>query len=257
MKDRPRVVAVANLKGGSGKSTTAVNLSAALAERGFSVLVIDLDGAQSTSARWLGAGDVGEALLDVFRDGAPLIHAITPSRVPGVDVASPSPALRDDALAGYPLAVAALQRAVRTLPKGYSWIIMDTPPALGVLSLSALLASREVLATVEASAIAAAGLPALASAVDEAAKASQDGDATSLRHVLLCRFDGRTLAAQELRAALIEAYGGAMLETVIRATVRHMEAAALGEPITVYDSTGAGAADYRAVADELIKRGAP
>ena len=134
-----RIVAVANLKGGSGKSTTAVNLAAVLADRGARVLVVDLDGAQATASRWLGAEGEGDELLDVYRNGAPLERAIIPARVPGVDVAAPSPALRDDTLAAYPLAVTALQRAVRTLLPGYEWVVIDTPPALGVLSVSATL----------------------------------------------------------------------------------------------------------------------
>lgn len=249
-----RVLAIANMKGGSGKSTTAVNLAAALAEQGARVLVVDLD-AQGTASRWLGVEDPADGLLGVYTKGDGLERHARPTTISGVDAIASSPTFTEAALAKHLLAVGALRRAIGDLAGPWSWVILDTPPALGVVSMSALIAAGEVLVTVEGSIVALAGLEAVTDAVAEARAEVDPGP--RLVGVLVCRADLRQRNAREVVYAVREAFGDLALVTVIADRVALRDAAALGVPITAYDPRGPAADDYRRLAAELTDRGAP
>lgn len=249
-----RVVAVANMKGGSGKSTTAVNLAAVLAERGERVLVVDLD-AQGTAGRWLGVADEGDGLLELYTQGGELSTLAKPARTAGIDVVASSARFIEAALVPHRLAVLALRRAVAELGGPWAWVLIDTPPALGTVSLSGLVAAGEILVTVEASLIALAGLAAVTDAIAEA-RAAVD-PAPRLVGVLVCRADLRQRNAREVVAAVRQVFGELALDTVITDRVALRDAVGLGLPITEYDPHGPAADDYRKLAAELIDRGAP
>ena len=247
-------VAVSSQKGGSGKTTTAVNLAAALGERGKRVLVLDLD-PQCSASTWLGVPGEGRGLLEVLADGAPLAALVRETSAPGVDLVPASVALvgAERLLAGKVGAEVALRRAVGRLPAGrWDFLLADCPPSLGLLTVSALAACSRVLVPVEASTMALAAVEQLAATIRDAREAYNPD--LKLWAVLACRVDYRTNLAREVLAALHERYGAAVLGSVIRETVRLREAWSFAKPVTLYAPASRGAEDYRAAAAELLRR---
>lgn len=254
-----RTVAVTNQKGGSGKTTTAVNVAAALAELGQRVLLVDLDPQASASA-WCGVSDAGRGLFDVF-DGekvhvADLAHLTALDRL-AVVPASPWLLNVEKAVAGEVGAETLLRRAFSKLPPRWDWVLVDCPPSLGFLSLSALVACQDALVPVEAHTMALAGLAALRQTIDRV-RERLNPELTILA-ILACRVDGRTNLARDVVARLRahEWSGPLMLEAVIRENVRLAEAPSFHQPITVYAPSSTGAEDYRAAARELLARTKP
>jgi chromosome partitioning protein len=242
------VLAIANHKGGVGKSTVAVNLAAALAERGERVLVVDTD-AQGTATAWL-RGAPSDGLARVFRDGADLVAEA--SSVAGVALVASPADLRESAL---PLtAFAMLRRALGRLRGPWSRVLIDTPPHYGLVSLAALVASDGVLVPTEASVMTLRGLASVTRAVEEAAGAVESDPRPALVGVVVNRADLRQVNARQAVAAVRDAYGSLAWHTVVRDTVRLRDAAALAVPITELDPNSGGAEDFRALAAELERR---
>lgn len=248
-----KTLAVTNQKGGSGKTTTAVNLAAALGERGLRVLIVDLDPQASASA-WLGVKDGARGLLDVFTSNVHLSDVVQPTPAAGVELVPASSwlASAEKALAGEPGAELVFRKALRRLPGRWDYVLVDCPPALGLLTVSALAAVEEVLVPVELSPMALAGVARLVETVDLVR--DRLNPELELAHLLACRVDARTTLAREVLQALREGFGEKVLDAVVRESVRIREAWGYGQPVTVYDPSGAGAEDYRAVAAELVKR---
>jgi chromosome partitioning protein len=248
-----KTLAVTNQKGGSGKTTTAVNLAAALGERGLRVLLIDLDPQASASA-WLGTADGGRELLDVLTSNVHLVDVVHQTAAAGVELVPASSwlASAEKALAGEPGAELVFRKALRRLPDRWDYVLVDCPPALGLLTVSALAAVDEVVVPVELSPMALAGVARLVETVDLIR--DRLNAELELAHLLACRVDARTNLARDIVQALRDLFGAKVLDTTIRETVRLREAFAYGQPITLYDPSGAGAEDYRAVAAELVKR---
>lgn len=250
------VLTIASGKGGTGKTTTAVTLAAIFAEGSARVLVVDLDPQGSASA-WLGMGVAGDGLtvLDVLTGDANLEELVRPSPWAGVDVIPSAPALAaaDRSLAGQPLAVLGLRKAVHTAPAGrWAWVLIDCPPALGSLTTAAVAAAVGVLAPVEPSALGLTGLEDLTALVDGIG--AHVTPAPRLVGVLACRVDSRQRLARAMVETLRDRWGGLVLPGVIRETVRAREAAAARQAVIVYDPNGPAAADYRAAAAEVEKR---
>lgn len=248
-----KTLAVTNQKGGSGKTTTAVNLAATLGERGLRVLLVDLDPQASASA-WLGVRDGGRGLLDVLTANVDLVDVVQGTEAEGVDVAPASAwlASAEKALAGEPGAELVFSKALRRLPASWDYVLVDCPPALGLLTVSALAAVDEVLVPVELSPMALAGVARLSETVDLVR--SRLNERLELAHLVACRVDTRTNLSRDIVAALRQRFGEKVLAAVVRETVRLREAWSYGKPITAYDPHGAGAEDYRAIAAELVKR---
>jgi chromosome partitioning protein len=250
-----RTLAIASGKGGVAKTTTAVNLAAALGELGRRVLVVDLDPATSASS-WLARPDPGRGLLDALTNGGSLAGLIQESRAPGVDLipASQSLAAAEKALAGEVGAETLLREALsRLAPDRWDLVLMDCPPALGLLAIWALVACREVLMPLEPHPMAMAGLAQMLRTV-ETVRTRLNPD-LAVAGIVVCRGDPRTRLYHEAVAELDARYAGLLFATRIRQTIRLSEAPSHGLPITQYSASSHGAEDYRALARELEKRG--
>ena len=248
-----RRVAIANQKGGVGKTTTVINMGAALAELGKRVLIIDLD-PQANASTWLGSVDA-RALYEVFENGAPLEDAIRPTDVKGLDlVPSSSWMTRAERNAATQAgAEMILRSAVDEMdPGAYDYMLMDCPPALGLLCYSALAACGEVLVPVQTRVMPLAGLVALTQTIDTVKL--RLNRRLRLSAVLPCQVDNRTALSKEVVEALREKFGDVVMQNVIRESVRVAEAPGHQLPVGLYAPDSSAADDYRRAAEEFDAR---
>lgn len=247
-----RTLAITNQKGGSGKTTSAVNLAAALLEADRRVLLVDLD-PQASASTWLGVRDGDQDLLGVL-GGKVNLRDVVRETDSGVDLVASSSwlAAAEQTIGGQPGAELVLRKALRKLPARWDYVLIDCPPALGLLTVSALAAVQEVLVPVEVSPMALDGVARLVDTV-ELVRDRLNEDLV-LAHLLACRVDARTNLSRDVMDALRARFGDLVMGTTIRESVRIREAWGFGQPITEYDPSGAGAQDYRAAAAELLTR---
>lgn len=248
-----RKLVIANQKGGSGKTTTTVNLAGALAEQEARVLVVDLD-PQGNASRWLGAPSDGQAMLGVLAGDQKLEEIIEPSKVEGIDVAPGGTwlATAERALASEVGAELALREVLNSTSSSWDFVLIDTPPTLGLLTISALVAADEVLAPVEASSLAVVGLGDLLKTVERVRARLNP----SLRWlgVVATRVDLRTRVSREVVGLLRNRFGEDAFETVVRESVRFREAPSHQSWMGQYDAHGVGHRDYRSLAVEVVER---
>ena len=248
-----RTIAIANQKGGVGKTTTALHLSAALTRRGRRVLLIDFDPQSSlTLAMGLKSHDQDLTIADVILGERVITDAIMPTDA-GPDLI-PSNILLSGAdveLTKDPLGAFALRDAMGRLPTGYDYVILDCPPNLGVLTLGALLAAGEVLIPVQASYLALGGVNLLLQTVDKVQRRANPE--LAILGILLTMADLRTRHARDMITDTRAALEGKLnvFETVIRSNVRLREAAMVGQNIFAFAPESYGAEDYRALALEV------
>ena len=249
-----RIIALSNQKGGSAKTTSCVCLSAALAEKDRRVLVIDLD-PQASASGWLGVQGGGRGLLDVLVDNGNLLEVVEETEVPNVDLIPSSSWLFgiDKALAGEVGVETTLRRKIAELPQDrWDYVLLDCPPNLGILTVNALSAAKEVLIPVEAHVMALSGLTQLMKTV-EVIRERLNAD-LRVTGILACRVDARTRHSKEIVEELRQHFGDLVYPTVIRENVRLAECPSFAQPITQYDPRSAGAQDYRSLADDVIRQ---
>jgi chromosome partitioning protein len=240
-----KVLAISNLKGGVGKTTVAVNLAAALARHGR-VLVVDLD-PQCNASGWLGCIDGGRALHDILTAERPMVDAVVKTPVEGVDLVPSSQwvAAAEKAMVGEPGAEVVLAQALSNLPPRWRWVVMDTPPALSLLTVSALAAADLAVVPADMSPMALSGVARLVDAIGRIR--GRLNPRLSLGAIVPSRVDARTTIAREVLDALGVRFPG-LVTPPIRESVRLREAAGHAQPITTYDPRGTGAADFAALA---------
>ena len=250
-----RVLAIVNQKGGVGKTTTTINLAAALAARGQAVLMIDLD-PQGNASTGLGVSKRGEGenLFDVFVNKLKLEAIIKPTNVVGVDIA---PSHMDMAsvemrLGGSSDRATRLKQALNALEKKYDYILIDCPPSLTMLTVNALTAARSVLVPLQCEFFALEGLSQLLKTV-EMAKANLNSELV-IDGVMLTMYDKRNRLSSQVAADVREHLGRAVFKTVIPRNVRIAEAPSFAQPVLSYDPNCAGSQAYLALADELLTR---
>ena len=248
-------ISIANQKGGSGKTTTAVNLAACLSMKGYRVLLVDLD-PQAQASTYLRVeerspkGSVFDALLGKTATGLPISElGLTVSS--GLTLLPSSSITPDDEarLASQPKRISRLAEGLHDVKGEYEFGIIDCPPTLGVLTQNALMASNAVLLTVETSYLALHGVGRLLELVQNIRREK------ALRvFAVATMFDGRTAFAREVLKDMQGYFDEAMLQTVIRSNVRLRESACHGMPIFAYDHASYGAKDYRAMTEEMLSR---
>lgn len=251
-----RTIAVANQKGGVGKTTTCAALAVALTELAESVLAVDLDPqSHLTISLGIDPNDFDRTIYHAMLQRGVKIQDVLVKVRQKLDLA---PANRDLAAAEILLlqeagGEVALAKALKATMEEYSYILIDCPPNLGKLTINALTAADEVIIPVECSFLAVKGLGQLLDTIDLVEE--RMNPTLRISGVLLTMYDGRTLHGQQIRKRLSEAFGEDVFDTVIPRTVRFNEASATGGTILEYASTHKGALAYRQLAKEVIRRG--
>lgn len=245
-----RIIALSNNKGGSGKTTTTVNLAATFAESGLRVLVVDLD-PQGSATEWLGGRESPRGFVEFSEGGIRLPQLVVRSTAPGVDLIPTSPSLVPPGDSSRNETGLAIVRAFARLPDYWDLVLIDTPPTLGYLSLAPLAASNWVVIPVEGHAL---GLPGVTSVVASIERAKRHVNPhLELLGIVASRVNA-TSHTSEIVARLRSQFGSVVLEHTVREAIRIAEAPSVGVPITLHAPRSAAASDYRAVAAELLDR---
>ena len=250
-----RAIAIANQKGGVGKTTTAVNLAASLATFGDRVLVIDVDPqGNATSGLGIDKTNLEKSLYDVFCEGESLENVICATELPTLYVA---PSNTDLVAAEVELInkqgrETVLSREIEALSVGYDYIFFDCPPSLGILTINALVAADSILVPLQCEYYALEGISSLMQTVELAKE--QVNPKLELEGVILTMHDGRTNLSRQVEEEARNFFAEAVFECVIPRNVRLSESPSFGRPICLYEPQSVGAGAYLAVAKELKTR---
>ncbi|SRR5579875_1510758 len=250
-----RVIAIINQKGGSGKTTTAVNLGAYLARLSKTVLLIDLDPqANSTIHLGLKPHEVEMSIYDIMMDEKSFADIVLDTEIDNLFIAPANINLSgvEIELAGIVGREMVLKDAVEAIKNGYNYILIDCPPSLGLLTVNALTIAKELIIPVQTEFFALEGMGKLFQTVDVVKKRlNRDLKITG---IIPTMFDTRTNMSREVIEKIREYFGDRVYKTMIRKNVRLAEASSHGKPIVLYDPHSTGAQDYEALSKEVDSR---
>ncbi|MEY2530657.1 MAG: chromosome partitioning protein [Verrucomicrobiota bacterium] len=252
-----KIIAIANQKGGVGKTTTAVNLGHAMAEKGQRILIVDLD-PQGNATSALGMQELeSESLYEALLGGESILDKVLPTRIERLFLV---PANLD--LAGAEVEIARmddhLTRLTKTLSilrddRTFDFILLDCPPSLGILMTNALAAADELLTPIQCEYFALEGLVKIVRVIEQV-RDSGSNDSLEIGGIIMTMFDSRTNLSGQVVADVRKHFGEKVYRTVVPRTVRLSEAPSFGKSILEYDSSGVGAYAYRALAREFLRR---
>jgi chromosome partitioning protein len=245
-----RVIAFANQKGGVAKTTTTLNLGVALAEQGLRVLAVDLDpqGNLTMSQGW-NPDEIDRSMFDVLVHRLPISEIVRSNEI-DVAVSSIDLAGAELALASMIGRERALEKALAPVRENYDYVLIDTPPSLGLLTINALVAADGVIVPVQCEYLSLRGLVQLENTLSMIRE--NLNPAVAIQGILPTMFDRRLLHSREAVDILQENFGDLVLNTRIRKTVRYAEAPVKGQSVLKYDPTGEAAEMYRDLAKEVL-----
>jgi chromosome partitioning protein len=250
-----KVIAFANQKGGVAKTTTTLNLAVAFRERGFRVLAVDLDPQGNlTMSQGMNPDELERSMFDVLVRSVPIEEVIHRAEV-DVAVSSIDLAGAELALSSMIGRERALQKAILPVRSDYDYILIDTPPSLGLLTVNALTASDEVIVPVQCEYLSLRGLVQLQNTLEMIRE--NLNPSVDILGILPTMYDSRTLHGREAVEMLKENFGDLVFKTWIRKTVRYAEAPVQGSSVLKYDPTGSAAQMYRDLAKEVLNGATP
>jgi chromosome partitioning protein len=248
-----KIIAIANQKGGVGKTTTAIHLGAGIAMDGKSVLLIDID-PQGNASSGLGFSPREEAAgtYDILMDDVPLSTVVRPTMVAGLDMVTSDVRLlgAEVELVSMMARETVLKRAIEKLDRGYEFIFVDCPPSLGLLTLNALTASDSIIIPMQCEYYALEGLTSLMSTVKLIRERLNPG--LEIEGILLTMYDGRLNLSKQVRDEIGEVFGSRVFRTLVSRNVRLSEAPSFGKPVYLYDPNSRGAQNYRELTMEFL-----